>query len=287
MEILEDSNIYPMTLKSNFLINYVKRNVPCIVFFELISEPLSESLVKNIKQICMKYPKVFCYRLRWQRHIIQNILIKSSECYTVTVWRKCEKIKSFNYPNIEELNMMFSYVQSRINGADFFNYQLVLHFENKRKKRNENKRKNYMIKRKETFNKNKFQTLKRSFNKISKYSFPKTETPFILPKMFDDQISDNFFLKTKQPTDSNDSINNLVSDNLFLNNPIDTNASNVMKYRVVSYDEIASVEGLLLLSQPVNFKKLPKCENRKILQKQCHFNLYDMENNFNISDKIN
>lgn len=290
--VIEDKNIYPLMVNSKYLINYLKGDVPCIVVFDAKGDPISQCIVNNINFMCRRYPKVFCYKVRWGFDLDILKLINKGELYNVTIWKSCEKIIFYKYPSIDHLNKMFSYVQNKIDGEYRMQYLVTLFFQEKRIKRNEKRRLNYMKKRELQSANNQKITQSSNMVKSSKLTSTKKQISSkirirnikkIHEKFLFNPRSQKIYSSIKRYNNLNKQIINFCSNK--------SAECNSKKIKRVNADELSIAEGLILISQGLTAKNIPKNEipvvNKEINLNPTTFNIISNEIAFKNVDKRN
>lgn len=124
-----DFNKYPLTVPANEIRKYIKRPVPCIVFFVDHDVSKSENLALLTKKVSQCYPKVFCYKVGWQSHQRYFQQENPSNLLDVTTWKSMNKIEINPDPNEQKLIKMFQYVNNELLGELRNEYVNVLKYE--------------------------------------------------------------------------------------------------------------------------------------------------------------
>lgn len=107
--------IYPISIPAQKMKKYIQRNCPCIIVFTDLTDPISNDLKFNTREVSLKHPRIFCYKVKWSSHIYYYQNIQPSDKYDITVWKSDEKLLIFNKPDFNQIKYMFDCIQNELN----------------------------------------------------------------------------------------------------------------------------------------------------------------------------
>lgn len=116
---------YPFSVRSRDIYKYIRRDIPCIIFYNWPLDSNNSKLVNRVKYVSKFYPYVLCYKVGWTSD--EKINKKSfHEFNEVSLWKKNKKEIYLPYPNTEQLYLLFSIVNERLCYLNPREYVMIL-----------------------------------------------------------------------------------------------------------------------------------------------------------------
>lgn len=114
MSVSDENLLYPFSIVPRLIKMYLNRKCPCVFLFDNTRDHESYNLVRRVKYICKRYPRVMCYKIGWKSFKKYSKVFGECDYLDVSVWIELNKEVSVNNPTINQLEDIFENVHSKL-----------------------------------------------------------------------------------------------------------------------------------------------------------------------------